>query len=213
MREELYLWKYKALAEKLAKEMKRRHFEVHIVNSKEELLKKVRELVPEGSTVANGGSLTLIENGVLDIFRNGNYVYYDRYAAKTPEERRELELKAFTVDYYLSGANAITEDGRLVFLDGNGNRVAAIVYGPKNVIIVSSVNKVVKSMEDARERLRFISPMNSKRLNLSTPCVQKGFCYDCASSDRICNYFVVVESSARIPGRIKVILTTFETGL
>lgn len=213
MREELYSWKYRALAEKLAKEMKRRHFEVHIVESKESLTKKIRDLVPEGSTVANGGSLTLIENGVLDIFKNEKYVYYDRYAAKTLEERRELELKAFTVDFYLSGANAITEDGKLVFLDANGNRVAAIVYGPKNVIVVTSVNKVVKDVEDARERLRFISPMNSKRLNLTTPCVQRGFCYDCTTSDRICNYFVVVESSARIPGRIKVILMTFESGL
>jgi len=213
MREELYKWKYLALASKVAKEMQKRRFEVHIVETKDELVDKIKGLIPQGSSVATGGSLTLTETGILDLLRSGDYVFFDRNSAKTPEERRELELKAFNVDFYLASANAITEDGKLVFLDGNGNRVAAITYGPKNVLIVASVNKVVKDIEEARERLRFISPMNSKRLNLETPCTKTGYCSDCTAPQRICNYFVVVESSARLPERIKVILTTFDCGL
>ncbi len=213
MREELYKWRYQALALKVAKEMRKRRFEVHVVETRDELIAKIKSLISQGASVATGGSITLSENSVLDLLRSGEYVFFDRYSAKTPEERRELELKAFSADFYLSSVNAITEDGKLVFLDGNGNRVAAITYGPKNVLIVGSVNKVVKDVEDARDRLRFISPMNSKRLNLETPCTKTGYCSDCTASQRICNYFVVVESSARFPERIKVILTTFDSGL
>ncbi|WP_448374510.1 lactate utilization protein [Fervidobacterium sp.] len=213
MRAELYKWKYLALASKVATQMQKRRFEVHIVETKDELIDKIKGLIPQGSSVATGGSLTLTETGILDLLKSGDYIFFDRNSAKTPQERRELELKAFNVDFYLSSANAITEDGKLVFLDGNGNRVAAITYGPKNVLIVASVNKVVKDVEEARERLRFISPMNSKRLNLETPCTKTGYCSDCTAQHRICNYFVVVESSARLPERIKVILTTFDSGL
>ncbi|MGQ9856462.1 MAG: lactate utilization protein [Fervidobacterium sp.] len=213
MRAELYNWRYESLAEQLSKEMKKRYFEVFVVHSKEELLETVKSIIPEGVSVSNGGSLTLTETGILDLLRSGNYVYYDRASAQTSQERKEIELKSFTVDYYLSSANAITSDGKLVFLDGNGNRVAAILYGPKNVVIIASVNKVVDDVENARRRLQFISPMNSKRLNLETPCTKIGYCVDCNNNQRICNYFVTVESSARQPGRIKVILTTFESGL
>lgn len=213
MRVELYNWRYESLAEQLSKEMKKRYFDVFIARSKEELLETVKSIIPEGASVSNGGSLTLAETGVLNLLRSGNYVYYDRASAQTIQERKEIELKSFTVDYYLSSANAITNDGKLVFLDGNGNRVAAVLYGPRNVVIIASVNKVVEDVENARRRLQFISPMNSKRLNLETPCIKTGYCVDCSNKQRICNYFVVVETSARQPGRIKVVLTTFESGL
>jgi L-lactate utilization protein LutB len=125
----------------------------------------------------------------------------------------EIELEAFRADFYLCSANEITEDGKIVLLDGNGNRAAAVIYGPKNVVLIASINKVVKNVEDARERLKFISPMNSKRLNLRTPCTITGICHDCSSEQRICNYFLVIESSHRQSKRIKVLLTTFELGL
>lgn len=213
MREQLYSWKYEKLAEKLVHELKKRGFESWIVKSREELLKTIEELIAPGSTVAVGGSLSLQETGVLELLRNGSYNFLDRYGVKSIDERREIELKSFGADYYLCSANAITEDGKLVFLDGNGNRVAALSFGPKHVIIVASVNKVVPDVQSARERIRYISPMNSKRLNLETPCTKTGWCADCASSQRICNYFLVVETSYRQPGRFKVLLTTFELGL
>ncbi|ABS60289.1 lactate utilization protein [Fervidobacterium nodosum] len=213
MRSELYNWKYNSLAQKIKPVLERKGFEVYVVNSTDELLSTVSSIIPEKSMVTSGGSLSVSESSVLELLKSGKYNFLDRTSAKTPEEKREIELAAFRSDYYVCSTNAITEDGKLIFLDGNGNRVAAVIYGPKNVLLISSLNKVVKDIEEARERLRYISPMNSKRLNLKTPCTINGLCQDCLSSNRICNYFVVVESSLRQPKRIKIILTTFELGL
>lgn len=213
MREQLYAWKYEKLAERISEELKRRGFETWIVKTKEELVKTVEELLTPGSTVAVGGSLSLQETGILELLRSGKYNFLDRYSAKSAEERREIELKAFGADYFLCSANAITEDGKLVFLDGNGNRVAALSFGPRTVIIVVSVNKVVPDVHMARERIRYISPMNCRRLNLDTPCTKTGRCMECASPQRICNYLLVIETSHRQPGRFKILLTTFELGL
>lgn len=213
MREELYNWKYQNVAESLKKTLEKKAFDVYIATNQDELIGLVKSLIPEGATVTSGGSLSVSESGVLDVLKSGEYKFLDRTSASSMEERKSIELAAFTCDFYLCSANAITEDGKLVFLDGNGNRAAAVIYGPKNVLLIASVNKVVKDLGDARERMRYISPMNSKRLNLKTPCTVTGMCHDCASEQRICNYFVVVESSFRQPKRIKVILTTFELGL
>lgn len=213
MREELYSWKYESIAEKLKNVLEKRAFDVYIAKNKDELIDLIKSLIPKGVTVTSGGSLSVSESGVLDVLKSGEYNFLDRTKAKSLEERKAIELAAFTCDFYICSANAITEDGKLVFLDGNGNRAAAVIYGPKNVLLIASVNKVVKDLDDARKRMRYISPMNSKRLNLKTPCTVTGMCHDCASEQRICNYFVVVESSFRQPKRIKVILTTFELGL
>ncbi|MEN3042171.1 MAG: lactate utilization protein [Fervidobacterium sp.] len=213
MREELYNWKYEHVAQTLKKSLEKRAFEVHIAKSEEDLINLINLMIPQGATVASGGSLSILESGILDILRSEKYNFIDRAKAKTPEERRNLEIAAFSSDFYLCSANAVTEDGKLIFLDGNGNRVAAIAFGPKNIILVVSVNKVVKNLDEAIERIRMISPMNAKRLELKTPCNATGFCHDCASDQRICNYFLIVESSFRQPKRIKVILTTFELGL
>ncbi|QTA38049.1 lactate utilization protein [Thermosipho ferrireducens] len=213
MRKELFQWKYQALASRVADSLSKKGHEVFIVQSAREALKKVDEIIPEGASVAVGGSLTIGESGILEHLRSGKYKFIDRYAAKTREEKEKLEKEAFFADYYLCSANAITEDGEIALLDGNGNRVAAVIYGPKNVILVVSVNKIVRNLPEARERIRYISPMNSKRLNLSTPCVQTGMCIDCASYQRICNYYVIIESGHRSPGRIKIILILEELGL
>ncbi|PLV58743.1 lactate utilization protein [Thermotoga sp. KOL6] len=213
LRNELWMWKKEKVAEVVSNNLKRKKHEVWILQDVKDILEKVKELIPEGSTVAVGGSLTLLDTGILDILRRGKYNFLDRYSAKTREEIEEIYRKSFWADYYLTSANAVTEDGKLVFLDGNGNRVAAVVYGPRNVIVVVSVNKVVKNVEEARERLRYISPMNSKRLNLETPCAKTGFCADCSSPQRICDYFMVVESGVRQPGRFKILLTLEDFGL
>ncbi|KUK23554.1 MAG: Uncharacterized protein XD57_0339 [Thermotoga petrophila] len=213
LREELWLWKKEKLAEHVANNLRKKKHEVWIARGREEILERVKELIPEGATVSAGGSLTLADTGVIELLRSGRYNFLDRAAAKTREEVEEIYRKSFWADYYFTSANAITEDGKLVFLDGNGNRVAAVVFGPKNVVVIASVNKVVKDVEEARERLRYISPMNSKRLNLETPCTKTGFCADCSSPQRICDYFLVVESGVRQPGRFKVILTLEDFGL
>ncbi|ABR31062.1 membrane protein [Thermosipho melanesiensis] len=213
MRKEFYIWKYESLANKVADELNKKRHEVYIARNKDSALKIVLGLIPENSSVATGGSLTLTEIGLLEKLRTGNYIFYDRYSAKSTEEKYELERKAFFADYYICSANAITEKGEIALLDGNGNRVAAVIFGPKNVILVTSINKIVKDLEQARERIRYISPMNTKRLNLNTPCVQTGYCVDCASHQRICNYYTIIESGFRHPGRIKVVLVLEELGL
>jgi len=213
MRSKLYQWKYHSIANKVSDSLNKKGHEVYIAKDPREALEILKNLIPENSTVATGGSLTLTQIGALELFRNGNYNFLDRYIAKTRAEKEEIEKKAFYADYYVCSANAITEDGEIALLDGNGNRVAAVIYGPKNVILVTSVNKIVKNVNEARERIRYISPMNSRRLNLNTPCTQVGSCVDCSSYQRICNYFVIIESGYRFPGRIKVILVLEELGL
>ncbi|MBO8160534.1 MAG: lactate utilization protein [Thermosipho sp. (in: Bacteria)] len=213
MREELYKWKYNMLAIKVADALNKKGHDSYIVKNSKEALEKIIKIIPEGSKVATGGSLTLTKIGLLDVLRNGNYEFLDRYSAKTNEEKEKIEREAFFADYYLCSANAITESGEIALLDGNGNRVAAVIFGPKNVILVTSINKIVKNLEEARERIRYISPMNTKRLNLNTPCVQTGYCVNCSSHQRICNYYTIIESGYRHPGRIKVILVLEELGL
>ncbi len=210
MREQLYQFKYSKLCEKVKPIFERKKFEVYIAKDALEAKQIVENLIPEGSVVSSGGSVTLSETGILDLLRSGKYKFLDRY--NTPD-RRKVELAAMDSDYYLCSANAVTMNGELVFMDGFGNRVAAVTFGPKNVILVVSANKIVKDLEEARERIRYISPMNAKRLSLSTPCATTGICEDCASPQRICRHFHVINDSYNMPGRIKIVFVLQELGL
>lgn len=210
MRAELYRFKYESLCKATKPILEKKGFEVYIAEDEKQVLEHVERLIPTGSTVSSGGSVTLVETGVLDLLRSGKYNFLDRYNAPN---RRAIELEAFKADYYLCSANAITMDGELVFMDGGGNRVAAVTYGPKNVIVIVSANKIVEDLDAARERIRYIAPMNAKRLSLSTPCAVTGICQDCDSPQRICRHYHVVHDSRNQPGRIKVILTIKEFGL
>ncbi|WP_144380769.1 lactate utilization protein [Thermotoga profunda] len=210
MREELYKFKYKSLCEKVKPILEKKQFEVYIVENVQQAKELVEKLIPEGSVVSSGGSLTLSDSGILDLLRSGRYKFLDRY---TSSDRRKTELEAFNSDYYLCSANAITMNGELAFMDGFGNRVASVTYGPKNVILIVSANKIVENLEAARERIRYIAPMNAKRLSLSTPCATTGICQDCDSPQRICRYFHVVYDSRNLPKRIKIIFVLEELGL
>lgn len=174
---------------------------------------KVAELLHEGDTVAVGGSVTLFETGILGLLRKGPYQFLDRYAeGLSREEITEIHLSAFRADTYLCSTNAVTENGELYNVDGSSNRVAALVYGPKSVIIVAGYNKIVRDIDEAVLRVkRIAAPANAARLASKTPCAVGGFCLDCKSDDRICcNYLVCAKQ--RIPGRIKVILVGRELG-
>jgi len=210
VRAELYRFKYESLCKAIKPVLEKKGFEVYIAEDEKQVLEHVERLIPAGSTVSSGGSVTLVETGVLDLLRSGKYNFLDRYSAP---DRRAIELEAFKADYYLCSANAITMDGELVFMDGGGNRVAAVTYGPKNVILIVSANKIVEDLDAARERIRYIAPMNAKRLSLSTPCAVTGICQDCDSPQRICRHYHIVHDSKNQPGRIKIILTIKELGL
>jgi len=177
------------------------------VESKDEVVDKVAELIKEGETVAVGGSVTLEETGVLEYLRSGRYNFLDRYAdGLSRDQVEEIFRKSFFADTYLTSTNAITEDGELYNVDGNGNRVAAMIYGPKSVIVIAGINKIVKNTDEAIERVRRIAaPANTVRLNKNTPCTKTGYCVDCRNEDRICCSYTIFRQQ-RVKDRIKVIL-------
>lgn len=213
VRKQLWDWKYQKLGEKTVNNLKRKKHDVYLVDKKEEVVPLLKEIMQENSVVAVGGSLTLSECGVLDFLREGNFNFLDRYNVSSKEELEKIYFDMFKADYFLCSANAITEDGKIVQLDGNGTRVAPMIFGPKNVIIVAGMNKVVPDLESANKRIEYISPMNSKRLNFDTPCTYTGKCDDCMSPDRICVHRVIVETGVRHPGRFKIILVKEDLGL
>lgn len=200
------------LANKVIKGLESRNMSGYYAKSKEEALAKALELIPEGSSIGWGGSMSVSEIGLKDAVINGNYVVFNRDDCKTQEEKRGVELKIFGSDYFLCSSNAITEDGILVNIDGNSNRVAAIAYGPKKVIMIVGMNKVAKDFESALSRARNIAaPINAQRFPLDTPCKLTGSCANCKSRDTICCEFLVTRYS-RHADRFHIILVDEDLG-
>lgn len=200
----------KLLAEQMIRAMEARNMEGFYAETKEEALNKALELIPEGSSISWGGSMSIQEIGLTKSVHEGNYEVYDR-TDKTPEERRQIMLKAFDCDYYLASANAISEDGILVNIDGNANRVAAIAFGPRNVLMIVGMNKVVKTEADALSRAKNVAaPINAQRFG-GTPCAVTGACSMCKSPSCICCQTLVTRFSKE-PKRIKIILVNEELG-
>jgi L-lactate utilization protein LutB len=205
--------KYDKAGPLVAEELKKRGFDAYYVSTKEEAKDKVLSMIPEGSSVAWGGSMTLNETGIKDAIKAGNYTVIDRETAPAfTDEWMAIMRQALTSDFFLMSSNAITEDGQLVNIDGLGNRVAALCFGPKEVIVVSGMNKVVGSLEDAWKRARnFVSPLNSQRYDqLANPCVVTGMCSDCKSQQTICSQFVVTRVVKN--KRVKVVLVGEDLG-
>ena len=201
------------LAPRIQKALQSRRFEAYYCKTAAQAKEQALALIPEGSSVSWGGSVTIREIGLLDAVAEGPYEVIDRERAKDREERYDLMRQAFLCDAYLTSANAISEDGEFVNVDGVGNRVAAIAFGPKSVIVIIGMNKVCKTLEDAYIRARsYASPLNTVRLNLPTPCSTTGSCMNCKSEDCACSYIVTTRMS-RVPGRIKVILVGEPLGL
>lgn len=200
------------LAEKVLKGLESRNMEGHYAETREEALKIALELIPEGSSIGWGGSTSIAEIGLKDAVCSGNYTVYNRDACATPEEKRAVELQCMGSEYFLCSTNAMTEDGILVNIDGKGNRVAAITWGPENVLMIVGMNKVVKDLDVAWSRARNLAaPVNAQRFDIVTPCKRTGSCADCKSADTICCQCLVTRYS-KIPKRIKVILVNDELG-
>ena len=193
-------------AERVIKALASRHMEGHYAAAKEDALKMALSLIPEGSSVGWGGSASVLEIGLKDRVCQGNYQVIDRDKAASKEEFVELERQCLLADVFLMGTNAVTEDGQLVNMDGVGNRVAALCFGPRNVIVVAGMNKLVHSLEDGISRVRHIAaPVNALRFPGETPCRQTGICGDCRKEDCICSQLVITRGCKPF-GRIKVIL-------
>ena len=200
------------LAAKLIKNLERRHFEAHYCHTAEDIIAKVKSIIPEGSSITWGGSMSIRDIGLTQALKDGNYVVYDRDDVTTAEEKLAVYRKAFEVDYYLASTNAISEDGVLVNIDGNGNRVAAITWGPKHVIFVVGLNKVAQDVGAALQRARSTaSPINAARFDIDTPCQKDGMCHNCNSPQSICNYIHFLRNSHPEKRHI-VILTDLNLG-
>lgn len=197
---------YETMAASVIKGLTKRGMEGYYFPTSQEAVEKIMSMIPEGSSVAWGGSVTLNETGMMAALKNADLERIDRSSASSPEEKKALERRSFCADYYFMSANAITADGELVNVDGNGNRVAALVYGPDHVMILAGMNKVTADVEAAMKRLHTnAAPPNTMRLGLKTPCSQTGVCKDCTAPDCICAHTVVTRFN-RIAGRIKVFL-------
>lgn len=203
---------YATLAESIIKKFNTRGIEGYYCDNKEEALEKALSLMEKGSSITWGGSETMKKIGIFDAIRNGDYVLYDRNTAKTPEEQRAFYGKAVTADYFLMSSNAITQDGELVNIDGNGNRVACLICGPQNVIVIAGMNKVTKDVEAGIQRSHDVAAVpNAIRLDKDTGCRNAGKCVKCLKEDCICCQVVVTRVS-RVKNRIKVILVGEELG-
>ena len=197
----------------LVKAMKKRHFDAYYCSTAEEAVEKVLELIPAGNVVSWGGVATVDQLGIKDRLRQRNQPLIDRDTAKTPDERMDMLHQALTCDTFLMSSNAISEDGQLVNIDGMGNRVAALCFGPKQVIVVAGMNKVAGDLDSAMSRARHIAaPANVQRFDVKTPCAVTGQCGNCTSPDCCCAQIVTTRFS-KIPGRIKVVLVGEVLGL
>ena len=197
----------------LVKNLQSRHFEAYYCANREQALKKALELIPEGASVGWGGALSAEQIGLQDAVRKGNYHALDRETCATAEERDRMSRACLDADVFITGANGLSLDGQMVNIDGTGNRVAAIIYGPKNVLVIAGMNKVTDSLEDAIRRARTVAaPMNQQRFQLPNPCTATGTCADCKSLTCICNQ-IVITRNCRPAGRIQFILVGEDLGL
>ena len=207
------LWLRECIINKTIKALEANRMNGYLVNSREELINKIEELTNKGDLVACGGSMSLFEAGVIEHLRSGRYKFLDRYKeGLKSEDIKNIFRETFSADVFFTSANAITENGEIYNVDGNGNRVAAMLYGPDKVIIVAGYNKIVGDLDEAIKRNRMISaPANAKRLDKKTPCAKVGFCMDCKSPERLCREYTLIRSQSN-QDRIHVIFLNEELG-
>ena len=197
------------LAQKVIKGLESRNMTGYYAADRAEALKTALSLIPEGSSVTMGGAMSAHEIGLVDALKNGNYNFIDRDAV---EDKRAAMLAAYDADVFLSSVNAMTEDGVLINIDGNANRVSAIAQGPKKVLFIVGMNKVCNDADSAMKRARNVAaPINAQRFGLKTPCSKTGACMDCKSPDTICCQFLITRFSKHA-GRIHVILVNDSLG-
>ncbi|WP_434309347.1 lactate utilization protein [Hominifimenecus sp. rT4P-3] len=205
--------RYKRMAPAVIEALKKRGFDGYFCETAQEASETVLSLIPEHATVSRGDSVTLNEIGVMEKIRQAGYSVIDILQADSQEELFSLMREALTCDVFLSSVNAMSEDGAMINIDGTGNRIAAIAFGPKSVILVVGMNKICRDAEAARARARtYAAPNNGLRRELKLPCAKTGFCHDCNAPDCMCSQIVEMRRNS-IPHRVKVILVGEDLGL
>lgn len=203
---------FAAMAKSIIENLQKRNMEGYFFENSADCVKAIIDSIPQGSVISWGGSETIKETGLMEAVHSGAYELIDRSAAKNPEEARALYAKTVLADYYLMSSNAVTIDGELINIDGNGNRVACLIQGPSHVIVIVGMNKIVTDVESGVARVRnMASPANAIRLSRKLPCAASGRCHDCLSPECFCNQIVVTRRSGHT-GRIKVYLVAEELG-
>ena len=203
---------YKKRGEILVKNLQSRHFDAYYCATKEEALSKAQDLMPKDATVGWGGAYSAMQIGLMDALNKGPYRTIDRDKCKTQEEKQQAAKDCFSADVFLTGANALSLDGQMVNIDGNGNRIGAVIYGPTSVLVIAGMNKVEENLDAAIRRARTVAaPINEQRFLGNTPCAVTGVCADCKSENCICNH-IVVTRHCRPVGRIKFILVGEDLG-
>ena len=204
---------YDKAGAKVAEALNKRYFEAYYCSDRAAALEKILELIPQDHVVSWGGAATVDELGVKEALRQRGQAVIDRDTAKDAQERQQmLKQAALTCDTFLMGSNAISADGQLVNIDGTGNRVAALCFGPTQVVVVAGMNKVAGDLDGAMRRAREVAaPMNAQRFPLKTPCVANGLCGDCKGPDSICAQ-IVTTRLCKPAGRIKVVLVGEDLG-
>ena len=203
---------YEKRAGVLVKNLRSRHFDAHYCATKEEALEKALSLIPKGASAGWGGAMSAHQIGLMDAVRKGDYRAIDRDLCQTREQQQQAMRDAMTADVFITGANALSLDGQMVNIDGTGNRVGAIIYGPKSVLVIAGMNKVEDTLEKAFVRARNVAaPMNQQRFLGDTPCSKTGVCGDCKSESCICNQ-IVITRHCRPAERIRFILVGEDLG-
>ena len=203
---------YRKRGQILVKNLQSRHFDAYYCENREEALETALKLIPEGASVGWGGALSAEQIGLMEALHQGDYRPIDRSLARDQEERDQMMRDMLLCDVFLTGANGLSLDGQMVNIDGTGNRVAAMIYGPKSVIVIAGMNKVEDTLEDAVRRARTVAaPMNNQRFNNDNPCSVTGTCGNCKNLTCICNQ-IVITRHCRPAGRIKFILVGEELG-
>ena len=203
---------YDKAGPKVAEALNKRYFEAYYCSDRAEALEKILELIPQDHVVSWGGAATVDKLGVKEALRQRGQAVIDRDTAKDAQERQQMLKQALTCDTFLMGSNAISADGQLVNIDGTGNRVAALCFGPTQVVVVAGMNKVAGDLDGAMRRAREVAaPMNAQRFPLKTPCVANGLCGDCKGPDSICAQ-IVTTRLCKPAGRIKVVLVGEDLG-
>ena len=206
---ENYVKRNDLLSQKVIKGLESRNMSGYYAHDRDEALRIALDLIPEGSSATMGGGVSVHEIGLVKALKEGNYNFIDRDEA---EDKRAAMLAAYDADVFLASTNAITEDGVIVNIDGNANRVSAIAHGPKKVILIVGMNKVCNDVDGAMKRARNVAaPINAQRFGLNTPCSKTGSCMNCKSPDTICCQFLITRYS-RHQGRIHVILVNDSLG-
>lgn len=203
---------YQTAAKQMVEILNEHQYDAHYAEDIAEAKQMVLEMIPEGSSISVGGSVTLADMDMPEVFRQGNYKFFERYIQPDFASMVEVYRQGLLADVFVSSANAVTRNGEIVCLDCSANRAASMIFGPKKVILIMGANKIVDTLEEGMKRAKKVAPLNAKRLGHKTPCAVTGVCEDCQCDARLCNAYGILNTGLKFKGRISVIMIGDQAG-